>query len=69
MQTLKSLGGWPEGLYYRLDAARPHGALVWIYLQGSALQIINLDHVGRKTGTYCEIALDATPVSSSFLSV
>lgn len=66
VQMLHSLGGWPEGLWYRVDpSGQPRGALVWIHLVGSTLCVSRLNHSAHQTGTYCRILLDKLPVSSS----
>lgn len=62
-QMLHSLGGWPEGLWYRVDpSGQPRGALVWIHLVGSTLCVSRLNHSAHQTGTYCRILLDKLPV-------
>jgi len=65
VQTLHLLGGWPEGLWYRVDpSGQPRGALVWIHLVGSMLCVSKLNHSAEQMGTYCHILLDKQPVSS-----
>lgn len=65
LQTLHSLRGWPEGLWYRTDSSgQPHGALVWILLRGAVLHVLQIDHAGWQTATFCRIVLDSLPVST-----
>ena len=66
VQMLHSLGGWPEGLWYRVDpSGQPRGALVWIHLVGSTLCVSRLHHSAHQMGIYCRILLNKLPVSSS----
>ena len=65
LQVLHSLGGWPEGLWYRTDpSGQPHGALVWIHLRGDVLHVLRLDHAAKQTASYCHILLETLPVST-----
>ena len=65
LQTLHSLGGWPEGLWYRTDSSgQPHGALVWILLRGAVLHVLQIEHAGWQTATFCRIVLETSPVST-----
>ncbi|KAL3159370.1 F-box only protein 31 [Trebouxia sp. C0009 RCD-2024] len=62
-QVLHSLGGWPEGYWYRTGlSAQPHGDLVWIGLRGAVLHVVQLDHDGLQTATFCKILLNTLPV-------
>ncbi|KAA6424538.1 MAG: hypothetical protein FRX49_05748 [Trebouxia sp. A1-2] len=62
-QMLHLLGGWPEGLWYRVDpSGQPRGALVWIHLEGSMLCVSRLNYLAEQVGTYCRILLDKQPV-------
>lgn len=64
VQMLHLLGGWPEGLWYRVDpSGQPRGALVWIHLEGSMLCVSRLNYLAEQVGTYCRILLDKQPVS------
>lgn len=65
LQALHSLGGWPEGLWYRTDSSgQPQGAFVLILLRGAVLHVLQIDHAGSQTATFCRIALDTLPVST-----
>ena len=61
---LHSLGGWPEGFWYRTDpSGQPGGALVWIHLRATALHVVQLNHAGEQNGAFCQILLNTAPVS------
>ena len=65
LQALHSLGGWPEGLWYRTDSSgQPQGALVLILLRGAVLHVLQIDYAGWQTATFCQIVLDTLPVST-----
>lgn len=62
-ETLHTLGGWPEGLWYRVDpSGHPHGALVWVDLKGSVLHMSRLNPAAEVDGLFCRILLDTKPV-------
>lgn len=64
------MGGWPEGLWYRTDAAgQPRGALIWIQLRGSTVHVIQIDHAGNLVARFCRIDLGASLVSLTKLSL
>lgn len=70
LQVLHSLGGWPEGLWYRTDAAgQPRGALIWVQLRGATLHVIQIDHAGNLAARFCRIDLGASAVSPPDLSL
>ena len=65
MQVLSSLGGWPEGPWYRVDyRGQPHGSLVQIKLIGSVLHVCKLDAAAMQLGSFFQILLDRLPVSA-----
>lgn len=62
-RVLSSLGGWPEGLWYRVDyRGQPHGSLVQIKSVGSLLHVCKLDAAAMQLGSFFQILLDRLPV-------